>query len=98
MTKLEEHIIAIMEEYGYKLERGDGDDHRFAAFENGIRTAIALDLPVKFAAWSKGNIGHAKNIVRDIVWQNPNTDYKELAQKIEEALYKYWIENVFKIE
>lgn len=81
----------LNEEYTSK----SGNFHGFySSYQTGFDAAIALELPIKFMEWSANLLstrkdGHILHMLPEVSMQD--------RWYTEEQLYKYWIENIFKI-
>lgn len=75
-----------------KLEKIRENQHPY--FKAGFDTAIALDLPVKFAEWANENRWYS---FEDGIWKQTaqHGSIGKTPSKTSEELYKYWIDNIY---
>lgn len=106
MNELEKYRDEQAKEYisDYNPEQGYyqySKDAVSLALKNGFNTAIALDLPIKFAEWKYHNtvncvgnmfIIRKKDVAVTSGWMQEQKQYSF------KELYQYWIENVYKYE
>lgn len=74
-------------------ERADNYNESALTFKKGFDAAIELDLPVKFYKWRKRL---TDNKMRNMLGSKC-VRYSE-ENELEQLLYQYWIENVYKPE
>ena len=86
MNKFKEYIDRLWDEF-MKSEESFGVEHD-EAFEKGFNSALALDLPVKFAEWKVQEC-----TLNNFTEKNWMFDGKWWSSK---ELYQYWIDNIYK--
>lgn len=99
LSPLEQYRDEQTEKFGKPKPKFGGFNGPIEYYKQGFDAAIALDLPVKFATWSKGVIPNdAKDLVRTIIVKNGHLEVRQRNELGEAALYQYWLDNVYTLE
>lgn len=92
---LEEYKQSLLAPLPHDIWRDNIDEALDIGKSEGFDAALALDLPIKFNLWYNSKEETFKNWLRENYWRFDGSPSKFM---IVDAAYKYWIENIFKIE